>query len=159
MKKKHLVVFIYLVLALGFFLDGLVMLLAPAQWFHAAPLPLDKSVAPFYLVQLLGVAEIAFGFLFFWCTRNLKKRKPVHFALTVCTVGTAAVTVMEIAVAPVIPAAPSFWIPVTLAVFLPAFVMVLMALPPLPARVKGPRELGRVKWFNATKGFGFITRE
>jgi CspA family cold shock protein len=159
MKKKHLVVSVYLILAIGFVLNGLAMLMAPAQWFHAMPLPLDKREVPFYFLQLLGMADIASGLLFFWCSRNLKRRKPVHFALTVYLVGTAAVSVMEIAVAPIIPSAPAFWAAVVVCFFLPAFVMVLMALPPLPARVKGPREQGRVKWFNATKGFGFITRE
>jgi cold shock CspA family protein len=159
MKKKHLIVLVYILLALGFVINGLLMLVAPQQWFQAMPLPLEKGVTPFYFIQLLGVADLAVGPLFFWCARNLKKRKPVHLALTVYVVGFAAVNLMEVALSPIMPNTVSFWLPLAVLVILPALVMLVMALPPLPTRVKGPREHGRVKWFNATKGFGFITRE
>lgn len=159
MKKKHFIVLVYLLLALGFALNGLYMLLWPASWFQAAPLPLDKGATPFFLLQLLGVADIAVAPLFYWCARNLKKRKFVHYALTIYVLGIALVSAMEVAVQPVMPSSVEFWLPLLLLVFLPALAMLLMALPPLPTRVKGPREQGRVKWFNATKGFGFITRE
>lgn len=159
MKKKHLIILIYFVLALGFACNGLLMLLAPAAWFQAMPVPVEKGVTPFYFIELLGMANLSVAPLFFWCARNLKRRKPVHLALTLYVVGFAVITAMEVAVQPVMPDSPSFWLPLLLGVFLPAAIMLVMALPPLPARMKGPRETGRVKWFNATKGFGFITRE
>ena len=159
MKKKHLIVLIYLIFALYFAINGVLMVLMPQQWLHVVPLPLDKNTLSFYFIQMLGIANIAVAPLFFWCARNLKRCKPVHLALTLYVVGMAAVSAVEVAVSPIMPASVSFWVTLSILAFLPALVMLVMALLPLPARVSTPREQGHIKWFNATKGFGFITRE
>lgn len=159
MKKKHIIILLYCVLALGFASNGVLMLLAPSSWYAAMPFPIEKAVVPAYFVRLLGMANLAAAPLFIWCAQNLKRRKTVHLALTLYVLGGALVTATELYMTPNLPGRLLFWLPIVTCVFGPALVMLIMALPPLPARVKGPREQGRVKWFNATKGFGFITRE
>jgi cold shock CspA family protein len=158
-EKKHIIVLIYLILALGFAINGVFMLLTPQRWFQFMPLPLDKGLTPFYFIQLRGIAAIAVAPLFFWCARHLKRRRPIHLVLTLYVVGMALVGVMNVALTPIMPSSVWFWVSLSVLMFVPALVMLALALPPLPVRTKGPREQGRVKWFNATKGFGFITRE
>lgn len=159
MRKKHLVVLIYMLLALGFAGNGLFLLLAPDVWYQSSPLPQDKLAPPYFLLHLIGVADLALASLFVWCARNLKRRKSIHFVLTAYCVGVAILTTLEILMPPGMPDSSQSWVLLTLGVYLPAVVMLIMVLPPLPPRIKGPRETGKVKWFNASKGFGFITRE
>jgi cold shock CspA family protein len=164
MKKKQLLSLMYVILALGYAISGLVMLLSPTTWLPAFPiayLPQGGPGAPaiLYFVRLFGIATLAMSPLFFWCARNLKKRKVVHFALTLFVVGVAAVDAVELLFQDARPSYLGFWLAYGVTAILPAVLMLIAALPPLPARVKGPRERGQVKWFNATKGFGFVTRE
>lgn len=161
MKKKQWLALIYILIAVVFLVNGLLMLVKPELWQGLFPLASpDADFGVYYFVRWLGIASITLSPLFFWCARNLKKRKFVHNVLMVYLLALTVSTVLEIYQSYELAAfTPADWGFLALTIFLPAFSMVVMALPPLPTRVKGPRERGQVKWFNATKGFGFITRE
>lgn len=160
MTKKRTLSALYWLFALSFGLNGLWMLLDPYQWFASMPLDLAQTGFPnAHFIRILGLAYLAMSPLCVWCARNLKKRKQVHLALSVLVVGHAVVNGAEIAMSPQLNLSATFLLGQGLLIFLPAVLFLLLALPPMKARVKGPRERGTVKWFNATKGFGFITRE
>jgi uncharacterized protein YjeT (DUF2065 family) len=59
MKKKHLLSLIYILLALGFAINGLIMLLAPDLWLKSMPLGLYLTDSTDYLVRALGLADLA----------------------------------------------------------------------------------------------------
>lgn len=161
MTKKRVFFALYLLLGLGFMLNGAWMLTQPYGWYQEMPLDLlDMAGLPnAHLIRILGLAYLALAPLCLWCAQNLRKRKPVHLALSVLVVGHAVVNGLEIAANPHLHFTAMVWAGQAGLIFVPALIMVAMALPPMPSRVRGPREQGQVKWFNAAKGFGFITRQ
>ncbi len=157
MRSKQSVALIYSLLGLLYALNGVFMLIAPVVWLGIFPLAfmvIDANAD--FAVRLLAITFIAQAPLFFWCARNLKRCRTVRLTLTLQAVGLTAVTVGAMAInpAPLLPLTPS----IVLLAF-PALMLLLLSLPPRTIRVKGPREQGQVKWFNANKGFGFITRD
>ena len=145
MRSKQSVALIYSLLGLLYALNGVFMLVAPVVWLGFFPLAfmvIDANAD--FAVRLLAITFIAQAPLFFWCARNLKRCRTVRLTLTLQAVGLTAVTVGAMAI---------------VLVAFPALMLLLLSLPPRTIRVKGPREQGQVKWFNANKGFGFITRD
>lgn len=162
MNKKQVLVVMYIAMTVLYAAGGLLMVLAPSWWLPVLPFSFVQTGGngwPIisYFVRLLGLAYLAQAPLFFWCATNPKKRRKVHLALTVFVLGQLLLDVMVICRASSIPTA-GFWLPFLLVVLIPGVFMALASVPPLPRRPKGPREMGQVKWFNASKGFGFVTR-
>lgn len=157
MRSKQSIALLYSLMGLGYALNGLVMLVAPGLWLKLFPLAFSSINADSeFAVRLLGTVDIGLAPLFFWCARNLKRCRTVRLALTIQATGFAAVTLISMASRDQLAAA---MLPSILLTALPALLLLLLGLPPRTVRVKGPREQGMVKWFNANKGFGFITRD
>ncbi len=157
MRSKQSIALLYSLMGLGYALNGLVMLVAPGLWLKLFPLAFTTINADSeFAVRLLGTVDIGLAPLFFWCARNLKRCRTIRLALTIQATGFAAVSVISMATGPL---ALSSLIPSVVLTVLPALLLLLLSLPPRTVRVKGPREQGTVKWFNANKGFGFITRD
>lgn len=147
---------LYTVIGLGYALNGLFMLLAPSIWLSLFPLafsPLDANAE--VAVRLMASADLAMAPLAFWCARNLKRCRTIRLVMTMQATVFAAVL---LATLPSLPGGISGHLSSVVMSLLPAVILVLLSLPSRTVRVKGPRESGVVKWFNANKGFGFITR-
>lgn len=157
MRNKQTVALIYSALGLGFALNGLFMLVLPSLWLKLFPLAFVEPAANAeFAVRLLGTIDIGMAPLFFWCARNLKRCRTVRLSLSIMATGSAAVAIFSMAAgnAPLMSLLPSI-----ILFALPALILLALSLPARTIRVKGPREQGEVKWFNANKGFGFITRD
>jgi CspA family cold shock protein len=74
-------------------------------------------------------------------------------------VSTALLQVLTLLRAEQMPSSPLFWLSFVGLVIVPAVILLVLTAPSIPVHNKAPREQGQVKWFNATKGFGFIARE
>jgi len=156
MLNKQRVSLLYAFLGSFFILNGLALLVAPMVWVQIFPLAfLSRSVDVDFALRLLGVVWLAQAPLYFWCARNLKRCSTVRFSLTLQAVALWFVTLSALMITPV-PLAPQW--PSLVLLGLPCVILGVMMLPGRTVRVRGPRETGQVKWFNANKGFGFITR-
>lgn len=156
MRSKQGLALLYTVIGLGYALNGLFMLLAPSIWLSLFPLafsPLDANAE--VAVRLLAPADLAMAPLAFWCARNLKRCRSIRLVMTLQATVFAAVL---LATLPSLPGGIAARLPSLVLALLPAVILILLSLPSRTVRVKGPREAGVVKWFNANKGFGFITR-
>lgn len=157
MRSKQALSLLYSLMGLGYALNGLFMVIAPGLWLQAFPLAFSStSPDSEFAVRLLGMGDLGLVPLFFWCARNLKRCRTVRLALTVQATGFAAITLVALSA---LPDTMMSRLPSLILVSLPALILLVLALPSRTVRVKGPREQGSVKWFNANKGFGFITRD
>ena len=148
MRSKQGLALLFSLMGLGYALNGLFMLVAPSLWLKFFPLafslPIDVNSE--FAVRLLAVAELSMAPLFFWCARNLKRCRSIRLTLTLQATGFAAVVLASLAAQD---GGISAQIPSVILVLLPALILLALSIPSRTIRVKGPREQGSVKWFNA----------
>lgn len=159
MKRRTVISLIYFLLAIAYTLQGLVMLLLPKTWALASLMPRESQGILPLLVQWQGLASILLASLLMWCWRHAKRRRSVHGVLTFYVLGVAALHTLTMLSADQSHLTLGVGVLFVLQFILPAVLLLLIALPPRRAHSKGPREQGVVKWFNTSKGFGFISRE
>lgn len=146
---------IYLVFALAFLASGIWLLADPAGWndaLHMQAEDLGDGNLPLHLLRNMGVTHLCASIAFLWCLLDAAKRRPIHVALLFFFLFAAGLYAVEI-LSSHMPA--HRWVTDFPLVFLPPLVLASM-LVPLPSFTR--RETGRVKWFDAKKGFGFIVR-
>lgn len=118
-----------------------------------------EDVAQAQLLRKFGAAWLCVSLAFLWCLRVPEVRSRVQPALVLLFGLIAAIEMSGLAAAGV---APGEWLAKAPLALVPPVVLALMLLPvpQWPATMaSGPgQETGTVKWFDARKGFGFITR-
>lgn len=159
MKRRYFTAISYGVLVLMFASHGLTRIFAPASAFALAPLLPSGNEASALLIQWMGLAELMLAMFCFLCLYHAKRRRLIHWILTFFVTATALLQLSHWLTQDGLPSSmPEMAAFVALA-GLPALLLwVIAVLPARVALVAGPREQGKVKWFNASKGFGFITR-
>jgi hypothetical protein len=126
---------IYLVLAGLNLANGLWMLVGPESWYLRLPAAVPDT-GPFnpHFVRDIGAVFTVVAIGFAWCSANVDRCLPVHWGITLFFIGHAAIHVADI-LAGRLP--HSHWGIDTPAVFLPPFLLVAMAFPPLRPAVTG----------------------
>lgn len=151
--KTTLLKSFYLPAGLITLINGLWMVLLPLNWVTTVPFGIEASdpmVAHF--ISTTGAGFVLVGLSLLWCLRNLETCAAVHWQITIFFVLLSGNDLIN----PVHGDAAINQAIVCLLVFTPAVLLVLLGLP-YDRFFSGAREQGTVKWFNATKGFGFIT--
>lgn len=160
MNRELITRTIYLFFGIACIGNGLWMLIDPSSWNSVLRMQMEdygNGSAFDNLMRRLGATYLCIGLAFVWCLTNPQIRSRVHPVLTLFFGLIAAIKILEVSSAQV----PSHrWITDAPFVLVPPVILALMLLP-VPRLRRLPRggETGRVKWFDAKKGFGFIVRE
>jgi len=108
------------------------MLASPYSWYEEFPAGIPHT-GPFnsHFIRDLGVVYLVAAVMFLWASRNVNRAIVAHLALTAFFVGHASIHVVDI-VGGHLP--PSHWLVDTPGVFVPAVLMITLAIPPVRKR-------------------------